>query len=247
MILNWLSEKIKLLPMVDLVVKPTKRSELVFKADAKAEGTDVSVGGFALGPDMSTMNAKWFAYDLTPENAQWAFIKEGQAFRTISSLELFASLLCVMLFGGIARGPLNLSITCITDNQGNDALIRKNMTTKFPLFLILIELVEQLEKQGVILELIWQRRELNQDADDLTNKKFCNFNPELRMCPNLSDLPWIILPRLFDDAACLFARIADVRAAVKAKKVLKGNGLSSLKPKRFKKAKKAGLRVTHPW
>ncbi len=67
------------------------------------------------------------------------------------------------------------------------------------------------------------------------------------MCPNLSDLPWIILPRLFDDAACLFARIADVRAAVKAKKVLKGNGLSSLKPKRFKKAKKAGLRVTHPW
>jgi hypothetical protein len=246
-ILNWLSEKIKLLPMVDLVVKPTKRSEFVFKADAKAEGTDVSVGGFALGPGMSTMNAKWFAYDLTPENAEWAFIKEGQAFRTISSLELFASLLCVMLFGGFARGPLNLSITCITDNQGNDALISKNMTTKFPLFLILIELVEQLEKQGVILELIWQRRELNQDADDLTNKHFSNFNPELRMCPNLSDLPWIILPRLFEDAACLFAHIADVRAAVKAKKVLKGKGPSCLKPKRFKKAKKAGLRVTHPW
>ena len=82
---------------------------------------------------------------MTRENAEWAFVKEGEAYRVSASLELFASLLCIMLFVApcAGRSKASLSFYGVSDNQGNTALINKASTGRFPLYLILMELTEQ--------------------------------------------------------------------------------------------------------
>ena len=55
------------------------------------------------------------------------FCKQGEAYRVIASLELFATLLCLLLFApAYAPGSgVVLELPCITDNQGNESLVVK--------------------------------------------------------------------------------------------------------------------------
>ena len=73
-----------------------------FRADAKAEGQSVVVGGWESRGGVQPRRARWFAVTLTRANAAWAFSK-GEPFRTIASLELFGTLLCVMIFSAAWR------------------------------------------------------------------------------------------------------------------------------------------------
>ena len=59
-------------------------------ADAKAEGDLVVVGGFEIVPGKQLDTSRWFSYRLDPSNAPWAFSKQGEAYRAIAALELFA-------------------------------------------------------------------------------------------------------------------------------------------------------------
>ena len=59
-----------------------------------------------------------------------------------------------------------------TDNQSNESLLKKFMTSKFPSTLILMELAEELTAKRCELKLHWLKRDDNQLADDLTNEKF---------------------------------------------------------------------------
>ena len=63
-----------------------------------------------------------------------------------------------------------------TDNQSNESLLKKFMTSKFPSTLILMELAEELTVKRCELKLHWLRRDENQLADDLTNEKFDSFD-----------------------------------------------------------------------
>ena len=87
-------------------VRPlAERGILRFKAAAKAEGEDVALGGWLCHPQ-GVKHSRWFAVRITRANAPWAYWA-GDATRAIASLELFASLLCVMVFAtnkGDARG-----------------------------------------------------------------------------------------------------------------------------------------------
>ena len=66
-----------------------------FRTDAKAEGDDIGIGGWRVD-ERGTKYSRWFAIKLTRANAPWAF-RAGEPFRTIASLELFGTLLCVKL------------------------------------------------------------------------------------------------------------------------------------------------------
>ena len=68
-----------------------------------------------------------------------------------------------------------------TDNQSNEALVKKLMTTKFPSGLVLMELAEELEARNCELQLHWVRRDLHQLANDLANEKFDHFSPDFRV------------------------------------------------------------------
>ena len=138
-----------------------------------------------------------------------------------------------------------LELPCITDNQGNESLVVKNMTTKFPLYLILLELTEQIHANNWSLNLVWQNRDLNQDADNLTNGKFDDFSPSMRLDPPLDTLPWIIMPTLFEKARELHEAVTEHKMEAKSRRAdlgeRVGDGLNK------KRKKRAGLKVTDPW
>ena len=52
-----------------------------------------------------------------------------------------------------------LALTGATDNQSNQVALRRHMTTRFPLCLVLMELASQLELRNMDLELKWRPRE----------------------------------------------------------------------------------------
>jgi hypothetical protein len=209
-----------------------------FRADAKAEGMLVVVGGWETrGSAGDTKVARWFSVDLTPASAPWAFSK-GMPFKTISALELFATLLCVMAFadGLPGAGRVSLRLRGITDNQGNQGAMKKHMTTRYPLCLILMELSAQLESYKIDLDLRWRRRDENVEADALTNHEFEGFDPDLRVGINLKELGWKVLPWLMNEAETLF------------KEVLEAKGTKRKEPFSKRDAgHKSSLRQDDPW
>ena len=93
-----------------------------------------------------------------------------------------------------------MAVRGYTDNQSNEALIRRSMTTKFPSCLILMEIAEKLSAKRCDTQLTWIRRDLNQLADDLTNEKFDSFDAEFRIPLKGVELKWRILDRLLGHA-----------------------------------------------
>ena len=243
--MRWIADQIEKNPLVSLRLLPGKSVGRYFKADARADGDEVHVGGFEVTDEKAGLKAcRWFSFSLNRTNAPWAFVKEGEAFRVIASLEMFATILCVVLF--VEPKPINatmlMTMSGVTDNEGNEALIVKNMTSKFPLYLMLIELAEQLSLRNMTVDLQWQRRDRNQAADDLTNGKFEEFSPQLRIGTELSKISWLVLPRILEEATAL-------HEDVKSKKLENmSKGLERKTDSGKKRKRKAeGLRTSDPW
>jgi hypothetical protein len=149
-----------------------------FRADAKAEGDDVRLGGWELtdaGAD--TTKGRWFSERLTRQNAPWVF-DFGEPFRVIAALGLLATLACVVAEGDgtVAGGHVNLTLGGTTDNMGNRDAVAKFGTTKYPLVCVLMELAAQLHQRGCALELSWAPRLQNWQANALTNDDFRGFD-----------------------------------------------------------------------
>ncbi|CAE7259606.1 unnamed protein product [Symbiodinium sp. CCMP2456] len=107
---------------------------------------------------------------------------QGDPGKVIAALELLATLVGVRLWvpDGDAKKTSRMAIRGYTDNQSNEALLRKAVTTKFPSTLILMELAEELSAKNCQLQLPWIRRDLSQLADDLANENFASFDPNSR-------------------------------------------------------------------
>jgi hypothetical protein len=242
-LLGWIGKQLVRRHLVDLRLKAPQFLGRFFKADARAEGEIVVVGGFEMYPNVNLSQCRWFSITLNPINASWAFVKEGEAYRVIASLELFATLLCVMLFVGRdeVHRTSHLTMIGVSDNKGNEALIRKNMTSKYPLYVVLLELTEQLQLRDMALDLRWQQRNSNQAADDLTNFIFKDFDASKRISIGLEDMPWLVLPELL--------KAAQDMHVVMMKRKVDNLGIAPMRAmhKLGKKRKAAGLRTTDPW
>ena len=81
------------------------------------------------------------------------------------------------------------------------------MSTRWPLCLIVMELAAQLASQSVDLTLKWRRRDVNVEADALTNHEFEGFNPKTRVLPDLEGVKWLVLPWLEKEATKMYASI----------------------------------------
>jgi hypothetical protein len=115
------------------------------------------------------------------------------------------------------------------------------MTSKFPLYIVLLELTEQLKCKRVAIDLRWQSRDLNVSADNLTNNKFEEFCPQLRSNPELDCLDWIVLPKLLKEAM-------ELESLIQArKKAPREVGLRDSTRSWGKKRKSVGLRISDPW
>ena len=179
-----------------------------FRADAKAEGQLVVVGGWECARGVTASRARWFSLQLDRRNAPWAFSR-GEPYRTIAALELFASLLCIVVFGKawppMARGAL--AVTGITDNLGNSFILARMMTAKFPSVVILTELAMQLRARALELRLDWVPRDQNDEADALTNQDFGAFDEARRVEVDLAAVEWIALPAMLGASEAIYAEV----------------------------------------
>ena len=169
------------------------RSSTRLLGDAKADEDSVRVGGFELLEDGRPLSqCRWFSEEITPSNAPWAFARQGLAQRCIGALELLTSLMLVVAFG--PQGPgASVILPGVTDNQGNSYIVARLFTRQHPSAAILMELAAQLRSRGIALDLEWRRRDLNQDADDLTEYRFDNFSSAHRVRLDISSMPWLVL------------------------------------------------------
>ena len=117
---------------------------------------------------------------------------------------------------GNAKKTSRVAIRGYADNQSNEALLRKAMTTKFPSTLILMELAEELSAKNCELQLQWIRRDLNQLADDLTNENFASFDPNFRVDLKGEALEWRVLGRLLAHATSYFEELGSAKRTKKA-------------------------------
>ena len=155
---------------------------LLFKADAKGEADYVVLGGFECTG--SLMQSRWFSLRVSASQAPWLFAK-GHGSRTIAASEMLASLICIHCFARPKETPYSgrIVVTGITDNQGNSYIVRKGMSTKFPVSPVLMQLVKELSDRQLWLDLSWAPREQNVTADNLTNGIIHEFDP--RSCIEL--------------------------------------------------------------
>jgi hypothetical protein len=245
LIFRWLSDRWTARRHLPCRLLPVARGEL-FRADAKAEGELVVLGGWECSGGLTTQAARWWSLQLDRDSALWAYVpKEPQ--RRIAALELLASLLCLMLFVPVsteaATGRMRLSGG--TDNRGNGYVMDKFMTSAFPLNVVLMETSAQLERRSLSLMLDWVPREKNQEADDLTNFKFGEFAAENRITVRFEELEFLVLREMMVVGEGLYQEVAELRGAAKRERA--ENPLAGCRRGRKKKKKKAPLRVSDPW
>ena len=176
--LKWIGDLILSHGMRSFI--PVQRDEgELFRMDAKAEGDLIVLGGWTTGPSPSTWESKWFSQVLKREEVPWAFAK-GEPFRVVASLELLAVVFGLVLLvdtAGRDGGRLGrVAFSVGTDNQGNSGLVRRWMTTKWPLCAVAMELSSRLTALGLDLQLDWRPRTTNVEADALTNQDFSGFD-----------------------------------------------------------------------
>jgi hypothetical protein len=92
-----------------------------------------------------------------------------------------------------------LRVVAGTDNLANEHLIRKGLTTKWPLCLVFMQLTETLMKAGVLIHLAWRPRDENALADALTNGDFSGVTSSKRISCNWDEFDFNLLWKLWDE------------------------------------------------
>ena len=128
-----------------------------------------------------------------------------------------------------------VTMTCSTDN----------LTTKYPLGVVLMELAHQMLRRRLVLRANWVPRDQNQEADDLTNLEFRHFEERRRIPVSLEDLDFGVMTELFECGDQYIAELDEQRRKAKeqaAKEAEKGGGR-----KRKRQLKGQTLSQTQPW
>ena len=121
------------------------------------------------------------------------FKEDGASQWCPTAAELLASYAASFAFGHLEKGGgsknLRMAITGGTDNKSNLALQEKNMSTKWPLLAVQMQVSSQLLANGVRMRLRWRPREENVPADAITNGDHSLFDVKNRVEFSLDDLP----------------------------------------------------------
>ena len=79
------------------------------------------------------------------------------------------------------RSGCSVSVGGLTDNLGNQFAVAKLLTTKWPLSAFLAGIGVQLEMKNIMLDVAWVPRELNTEADEITNGDVAWLSPALEI------------------------------------------------------------------
>ena len=203
----------------------------VFRTDARAEGAEVWIGGWALDSEDASQ-CRWFAEKLNHHNAKWVFTA-GESYRAIASLEMLATLVAVHLFGTPPGERSGTVCSAGTDNKSNSHIITRGLTTKYPLCIFTMELAMQLQTLGSELHLYWLPRLQNVEADRLTNGDFSGFSADKRLRFRLDDFCGHMMREMLEVGEELF------------KCIRKPNKIAETRPAKAQRLE--GLRKREPW
>ena len=205
--LRWLRDRLRARRSHPCNVKLVQKG-VFFRVDAKAEGSEVAIGGWAPCRDqdgqIDLAASPWFAVALTEQSAPWAFHR-GEPYKAIAALELLATVVALLVFtpsepaGNCGRGTI--VVTGQTDSQVASQVLGRAMTTSYPLCLIAMEAAAQMEARRLDLELEWVPRTHNVEADALSNLEFAGFDVSLRREVDLTSISFLVLPTLQAAAA----------------------------------------------
>ena len=212
MVLRWLIGQLSSgRRHVDCSRSPQELGE-AFRTDAKGGLGTLVIGGWKCLGGVPPSDAQWFSLTITEGDAPWLF-KGGDSSRVIAAGELLATLVAVRLFlPNQCPGKAWFRLTGTTDNLGNAYVVKKLLTTKRPLGALLMQLTCDLYDRQLWLDLQWVRRELNEEADALTNQDFSRFNPLRRLPVTWSEVTLPIAQSLLEAEPDFQSRLESLKA-----------------------------------
>ena len=205
---KWIRRKMSTGLRMEKVVRPTNLHRKTFKVwtDAKATDEAAWIGGW-LQEDDDPKKCQWFSERVESWMAPWLGVRGGNPKRVIAALELLASMVAIKIWSKRLGGDFQVRTEAFTDNAGNEYIVKRGMSTKFPITLLIIELNEVLRTEGITATLSWIRRDENQLADDLTNEEFSKFDMEMRVRVTRDNLEWLVLEELLPESNELYTEI----------------------------------------
>eukprot|EP00438_Fugacium_kawagutii_P016035 Skav225114 [mRNA] locus=scaffold1459:76340:77299:+ [translate_table: standard] len=232
-ILGWIREKLGGGLNMEEVRPPLRgvqKKELRIWTDAKATETTAWIGGWCqTDPDLK--RCEWFSEEVTEKMAPWLYMKNRDPKRVIASLEMLATLVAVKLWLRNDGMGMRIHTEAFTDNKGNEFILKKGMSTKFPITLLVIEMGETLRLSDATADLIWVRRDENQEADDLTNEEFKKFAMEKRILVTEENCRWVVLDKLLPMSERLYTELQEFKKKKSEEKKSKGTILTKNKKK----------------
>ena len=159
------------------VLAPWQSPSEAFRTDAKCEDGRIVLAGWSLEAGVEDLKRSlWFCLEVYPTDLPMFFKEDGSSQWCSTAAELMASYAAACAFGYLKGEKrvknLKLAITGGTDNKSNQSLQNKNMSTKWPLLAVHMQVSAELLSCGTRMKLRWRPREQNVPADSLTNQDF---------------------------------------------------------------------------
>ena len=221
-ILEWIAGRLESggrMEQVPLDLEEKQRGPDIY-TDARASDTDACLGGF-LAVSSNRKLCPWFSVPVTEKLAPWLLAKGGSPKRVIASLELLATLLAIKVWTKKGQGNLTARTRAFTDNRGNAFALKRGMSTKYPLTLLLMELAEEMREKDLRIDLEWLSRDHNTEADDLSNGNCQDFDEKLRVNIDPEKIDWKVFKEVMAKSEELFKSIVELKEEKKREKLSK--------------------------
>jgi len=197
LVLRFLQLQLKDCGYMHSCLRPVVLPQELFRTDAKCATGRIVLGGHHL------LTGQWFSLTLVEADVPYLFKKDGETQWASTSAELLSVMVALVLFGVLeASSPehvVPLVISAGTDNLANQFLLRKGLTTKWPLCIIYMQLTELLMTKNVSVDLRWRPRGENTLADALTNEDFTGFDLSKRVGCKWGDFRFHLLSLLWEE------------------------------------------------
>ena len=209
-ILDWIAKRLRAGGHMEIVKQPSRQGGRSLKiwTDAKATEQAAWIGGW-LEECEDSKRCRWFSLQVTEVSAPWLYYRGKNPKRVIAALELLATLVALKLWLKSAGDSAEVCAEAFTDNRGNAFILKKGLSTKYPVTLLVIEVAETLRRCDAFATLTWVRRDGNELADALTNEDFSAFDHQRREAVEEGGLQWHVMDELLRGSEVLFNEIKE--------------------------------------
>ena len=209
-ILDWIAKRLRAGGHMEVVKQPARQGGRSLKiwTDAKATEQAAWIGGW-LEECEDSKRCRWFSLQVTEVSAPWLYYRGKNPKRVIAALELLATLVALKLWLKSAGDSAEVCAEAFTDNRGNAFILKKGLSTKYPVTLLVIEVAETLRRCDAFATLTWVRRDGNELADALTNEDFSAFDHQRREAVEEGGLQWHVMDELLRGSEVLFNEIKE--------------------------------------